>query len=400
MDNKKKLTQYKKEVKEELKSILQWWINYAVDKEDGGFYGSIDNSNHPQLTGLKGVVLNSRVLWTFSAAYSQNPATSYKEMATRAFKYLLQHFRDKEYAGVFWSVDQKGHMKDGRKQVYGQAFCIYGMAAYYKVTQDKEALDFAKELYACIEKFSFDNNKGGYVEAFERDWKETGDLRLSDKDENEKKTMNTHLHIIEAYANLYTVWPDAGLKEKIKALLEYFDSYIINHKNNHLHLFMDENWNVRPSVISYGHDIEASWLLLECAELAGHDIYIDRFKKIAVELTEAALEGLDKDGGLWYEYDPGKDLLIQEKHSWPQAEAMVGFFNAFQLTGNNKYLAYSANSWSFIKDNICDKKNGEWFWGIYEDKTLMEKEKAGFWKCPYHSTRACMEIIKRVDALN
>jgi len=392
-----KLLQYRSEVNGELEAILSWWSEYMIDEEDGGFKGSVKNDNLPDTSADKGIVLNSRILWTFSSAYSFTKEKTYLGIATRAFEYILHHFIDHKHGGVFWSVDAKGERKNAKKQVYGLAFTIYGMAEYFKVTGEGEALHLAKDLYERIEQYSFDDSKGGYIEAFSDDWSAIGDLRLSEKDDNEKKTMNTHLHIIEAYANLYTVWPDKKLREKIAALLELFDRYIINKANHHLHLFMDEGWNVRSSLISFGHDIEAAWLLLECAEATGYQSYIDQYKKISVELTGVAMQGLDTDGGLWYEYDPAKDHWTREKHSWPQAEAMVGFFNAWQLTGDEKYLQYSQDSFDFIKTHIKDHEKGEWFWGIEEDGTVMQKEKAGFWKCPYHSSRACMEIMKRVD---
>jgi mannobiose 2-epimerase len=207
--------------------------------------------------------------------------------------------------------------------------------------------------------------------------------------------MNTHLHIIEAYADLYTVWQDERLLESIKHLLDVFEQHFIDDKTFHLHLFMDEHWVSRSSLISYGHEIEAAWLLLECAEITGNEHYVSRFKELSVRLAEAAAEGLDADGGLWYEYEPGKNELIKEKHSWPQAEAMIGFLNAYQLTGNERYLHYFTGIWGFVKQYIKDNKNGEWFWGVHEDHSVMQKEKAGFWKCPYHNSRACMEILKR-----
>jgi mannobiose 2-epimerase len=388
---------YHTEVFNELSSILDYWMNNTVDKKQGGFFGKVDNNNIPDPDAPKGVVLNSRILWTFSAAYLGEKKQPWLDIASRAYKYIVDYFIDRKYGGVYWSVGSKGAMLDTRKQIYGLAFCIYGLSEYYKASGEKIALYLAQDLFEHIEKYSFDQKNGGYLEAFTQGWKLLDDLRLSEKDENEKKTMNTHLHIIEAYANLFTVWPTKKLQEKITHLLEIFERHFIDPKTSHLHLFMDENWNVRSSLISYGHDIEAAWLLLECAETSGNVNYIDRFKELSIRLTDAAAEGLDKDGGLWYEYDPGKDHLIKEKHSWPQAEAMIGFFNAYQLTGDEKYLHYSFNSWKFIKQCIKDNSKGEWFWGVNEDYSLMHKEKAGFWKCPYHNTRACMELIKRIQ---
>lgn len=395
-DIQSKLFLYKAEMETELSLILNWWMHYMIDEQNDGFYGTVANDNEPAVSE-KGVVLNSRILWTFSAAHIFSRKGEYLKIAKRAFTYIERNFIDYRYGGVFWSVDTKGKMKDGRKQVYGLAFCIYGLAEYYKASDDNTALIIAKDLYNIIEQYSFDKKHGGYIEAFTREWYNSGDLRLSDKDDNEKKTMNTHLHIVEAYANLYTVWPDDVLRQKIESLLEYFDNYIINKKNHHLNLFMDDEWNVRSSLISFGHDIEAAWLLQECAETIHHTSYTSRYKELAIQLADAAAEGIDTiDGGLWYENDQAENHLIKEKHWWPQAEAMVGFFNAWQISGNEKYLYHSIGCFEFVKKYMKDKEKGEWFWGIEPGGSIMKKEKAGFWKCPYHNSRACMELIKRI----
>jgi len=390
------LERYRQEVTTELEAILHYWAVYTVDEQQGGFYGSVSSDNIPDPVAPKGIVLNSRILWTFSAAYSLKKDPSQLALATRAFDYIIDHFIDKEHGGVFWSVDAQGCMLDGRKQIYGLAFCIYGLAEYYKAAGNAAALQTAKQLVDLIERYSLDKEKGGYIEAFTREWEPVSDLRLSEKDDNERKTMNTHLHIVEAYANLYRVWPDTGLREKITGLLDIFDTYIINKDTHHLNLFLDDDWTVKSSLQSFGHDIEAAWLLQECAEIISSREYTDRFKQLAIQLADAAAEGLDSDGGLWYEYEPARNHWIREKHSWPQAEAMVGFFNAWQLTGEEKYLRYSLQSWDFVKRYIKDTINGEWYWGVYADYSVMSKEKAGFWKCSYHSSRACMEVSKRI----
>lgn len=395
-NEKRDLLRFKNELISELNAILAYWEKYTVDDQQGGFYGSVNNDNIPVGMAPRGIVLYSRILWTFSAAYRFTRKESHLVMATRAFNYILQHFMDHEYGGVWWSLDHEGKMLDGRKQIYGLAFCIYGLSEYYKVTHEEAVIYQAKQLFEKIEQYSLDREQGGYIEAFNRSWKPMQDLRLSEKDDNEKKTMNTHLHIIEAYVNLYSVWPDKLLRERIINLLELFNSRIVNKETYHLNLFMNEDWEVKSSLQSYGHDIEAAWLLQECAEIAGDKLYIDHFRKLAKKLADAAAEGLDNDGGLWYEYVPDQRELIREKHWWPQAEAMIGFFNAWQLTGEKKYLNHALKSWEFIKTYIKDNKNGEWYWGVYADYSVIQKDKAGFWKCPYHNGRACLELIRRI----
>lgn len=389
------LTKYKKELDDELSDILIYWIQHTLDRKKGGFYGAVDFNNKPDKKASKGIVLNSRILWTFSAATLYG-LEEYEVIADRAFDYIKEHFFDTEYGGVYWSVNATGTVKEYKKQIYGLAFCIYGLSEYYKLSKNPEALKMSIELFSLIEKHSYDELNGGYVEAFTRDWKEIDDLRLSEKDANEKKTMNTHLHIIEAYANLYEVWKDDLLKEKIKDLLRIFQEKIIDPNSDHLHLFMDEQWNVKSSSYSFGHDIEAAWLLLECAQTIDDAEEIDLFKKQAVLLSEAASEGLDQDGGLFQEENFKKNILQKEKHWWPQAEAMVGFFNTWEITGDFSWLLKSIKSWEFVDQHLKDVKNGEWFWGLDEKGDLIKEDKAGFWKCPYHNARACMEVISRI----
>lgn len=281
------LQQYRREMQDELSSILLYWQRYTIDKINGGFWGKINNENIADATAAKGVVLNARILWAFSAAYNFTKNKTYLLTAERAFTYIVRHFKDDNCGGVFWSVNYKGEMQDSRKQIYGIAFTLYGISEYYLATKNKEALQFAKELFFTIEKQSFDTKQNGYFEAFARDWKTLQDLRLSAKDANASKTANTHLHIVEAYANLYVVWKDEILKQRIENLLFLFDTYFISKQTNHLVLFFDDEWNEQPDVVSFGHDIEAAWLLLRCANIIKNKQWIQVYKKKAKALTDA-----------------------------------------------------------------------------------------------------------------
>ena len=388
---------FKQEITVELASILQYWMSHTVDETNGGFIGRIDNENTIYTQAPKGSVLNARILWAFSAAYRITNNKSYLKMAQRAYTYIQDHFIDQEYGGVFWSVDYKGNPLDTKKQIYAMAFTLYACSEYFQITAIEEAKQTAIKLYELIQEYSYDDKRGGYWEAFARNWEPMEDIRLSDKDANEKKTMNTHLHILEAYTNLYRIWPDKKLAVHQRGLLADFMQHILNSSTGHLHLFFDENWEVKGDTISYGHDIEASWLLLEAAEVLKDTTLITQCRQVAVKMAGAVLEGIDTDGGLWYEYEPATAQLVRQKHWWPQAEAMIGFVNAWQISKEEKYLQYALNSWQFIKQYILDKEKGEWFWGIQEDQSNMkEEDKVGIWKCPYHNARACMEIMKRL----
>ena len=392
---------YKEELENEIKNILHYWMTYTIDKENGGFYGKLDSNNSVDNDAPKGSVLNSRILWTFSSTYNHIADKKYLEVADRAFNYIVNYFIDKKHGGVYWTVDSKGKPLDTKKQIYALAFALYGLSEYALASQSQQAKKMALELYHTIEQYSHDTKNDGYIEAFTREWQEIKDLRLSNKDANERKSMNTHLHVLEAYACLYRIWPDEGLRKNMQVLIHLFLEHIIDPRTNHLVLFFDDDWQVRSDIISYGHDIEAAWLILEAAEMIGDEELVTKVKEKAVKIAEAARHGLDHDGGLWYEYEIERKHLVKEKHWWPQAEAMVGFFNAWQLTGNETYFFDSFNNWRFVKNKILDKERGEWLWGIKEDDSTMQGEdKVGIWKCPYHNTRACLEIINRIKSIN
>jgi mannobiose 2-epimerase len=392
------LDTYKKELTNELGNILNYWMNNTVDEQDGGFYGKIDNNNNVIPASPKGSILNARILWSFSATYNQNPDERYLQMANRAYQYIIKYFIDAEFGGVYWSVDHMGNPLGTKKQVYASAFTIYALSEYYKASGIAEAKKYAVDLYKLLVDKSYDKERTGYLEAFTKEWQPIADLRLSAKDANEKKSMNTHLHVLEAYATLYSIWPEEDLRVQIETLINNFLDHIINSETNHLVLFFDEDWNKKSGTVSYGHDIEATWLLLEAAEAIGHHELIEKVKQQCIKISEATKKGLDTDGGLWYEYEPAEDHLIKEKHWWVQAEAMVGFYNTWQINNNEEYLDLSLRNWAFVKQHLLDMKNGEWFWGIYANGDVMKTEdKAGIWKCPYHNSRACIELIKRIS---
>jgi mannobiose 2-epimerase len=392
-----KLELLKAEVKEELvNNILPFWMTKMIDSKDGGFLGRIDGYGRVQNDADKGCVLNARILWTFSAAYRILKNPEYLKIAERSKNYLLNHFFDKEYGGAFWLLDHKGDMKDGKKQIYAQAFAIYGLSEFYRISNDRNCLEKAIELFRLIEKYSFDNKLDGYFEAFSREWGTIGDLRLSDKDANEKKTMNTHLHVLEAYTNLYRVWQDDSLKKQLRGLINVFTEKIVNSQTFNLNMFFDEEWNDKTDLISYGHNIESSWLIYEAAVVLGDKNVIEKVKNICIKIAESSKEGLMADGSMIYEKFFRTGHIDTDRHWWVQAETVVGFLNAFTLSGKEEYLNISLKTWRFINENLVDPKNGEWYWSV--DKNLqpnLRDDKAGFWKCPYHDSRMCLEIIER-----
>jgi mannobiose 2-epimerase len=392
-----KLLKLKEELTAELSNnILPFWMYQAIDIDQGGFLGHIDFSGQADPLAPKGGILNARILWTFSSASRILKNPEYLKMAQRSYAYVVDHFLDKKHGGTYWEVDYLGERLNTKKQIYALAFTIYGLVEYYMASGDDQALKYAISLYRDIERHSFDDKNNGYFEAFTREWEPIEDLRLSAKDQNESKTMNTHLHILEAYTNLYRVWKDDELKAKLKNLIELFQNKFVN-ENGNLNLFFDDEWNLKSDLISFGHDIESSWLIQEAAEVLGDKSLIEKSKILAVKIAKENLKGIDEDGGLYYEYFPSTGEWDMDKHWWPQGEAMVAYLNAYQISNDKKYLETALNSWSFIQKYIVDKENGEWHWSVNKEGKPSENDvKAGFWKCPYHNGRACLEVITRL----
>jgi mannobiose 2-epimerase len=379
-----------------LSNILPFWLKYAVDDEYGGFRGQIANDLTIDSQAAKGVILNARILWTFSKAFRVYANPVYLEAARRAYEYLVRFFWDGEFGGVYWMVDYLGRPLDTKKRIYAQAFSVYALAEYYHATGDAEVLARALRLVEVIEAAGHDVTHGGYFETYEQDWSLATDQRLSEVDMDEKKSMNTHLHMLEAYAKLLRLHEDATVRLRLRELIEIFLDHIIDPANHHFILFFDEQWNRRSNVISFGHDIEGSWLLCEAAEVLGDSALLERVQTVAVKMAQAVQdEGLDSDGGLMYEADP-TCIIDSDKHWWPQAEAVVGFLNAYELSGRPQFLESAQRSWAFIEERIIDHEHGEWFWLVSKDGAPgNEKDKVGPWKCPYHNTRTCIEVMER-----
>jgi len=382
------------------KYILPFWRNHSMDHESGGFFGQINNDMSIVREAEKGLILNARILWTFSAVYKKFNQKPDLELAHRAYNYINSYFNDSHYGGYYWSLNRDGSPKETKKQIYAQAFVIYALSEYYKITGDHLILKKAIDLFHLIEENSFDKMKNGYIEARSREWKEMADIRLSEKDMNEKKSMNTHLHILEAYANLYLVWKDPFLKKQLENLIRLFAGKIIDQNDSHQILFFDDDWNPRSSIISFGHDIETSWLLHKAALISENLELMNSITQLSIRMCEAIKKGLSPKGALYYESDRKRKHQEHEIEWWAQAEGVVGYLNAYSLTRNPDYLDIALGMTRFIENYIVDKKNGEWFFRVTEEgEPILSHEKAGFWKCPYHNTRMCLELLHRIDLI-
>ena len=392
---------WKQKLESELKeNILSFWIRQTQDLENGGFYGYISNDNTIKKDAPKGLIPNARILWTFSAAARYWNKDKYINMANRAYNYILKHFIDDEYGGAYWMLDFRGQPIDKKKKSYGQAFLIYGLSEYYRATESEKALNLAKDYFDLIENKIYDQEIGGYIETFNRDWSISEDARLSEKDMDEKISMNNHLHILEAYTTLLRVWKTALLEERLSQLIRIFLEHIISSDNFHLNLFFDENWNVKSETISYGHDIECSWLLLEAAQVLGDAELIDEVEAVVPKMVDVTIqEGINDNGAVYYE-KKGTGEIVRDIDWWPQAETVVGLVNAYQITGQTEYLEQGAKTWQFIEENVVNKEYGEWYNKITPDgEPYSDCGKVSIWKGPYHNARACMELIDRLERI-
>ena len=416
----------KREMQDVLENnILRFWLDQMMDYEHGGFYGRMDGNGELHKDAEKGAILNARILWAFSAAFRVLKHPEYLEAATRAKDYIIEHFIDQEYGGVYWSVDCEGNPLDTKKQFYAIGFMIYGLTEYARATGDREALDYALDLYDCIEEHAFDREHNGYIEACTREWGRIEDMRLSDLDANYPKSQNTHLHIIEPYTNLLRCLKESQAQEScdyvsaigsvlpvgisvppqtisevegaLRNLVDIFTEKILNKETNHLDLFFGMDWTRGAGHLeSYGHDIECSWLLHEAALVLGDQQVLNKVEPIVQAVAQASAKGLRPDGSLIHEANLDTGYVDDDLHWWVQAENVVGWYNIWQHFGDEEALNRAEKCWHYIKKQLIDYEHGEWYWSRHANGLLNTKDdKAGFWKCPYHNSRMCLEIIER-----
>lgn len=387
----------------QLNSITDWWLKHSLDTQQGGFWGEIDFVGNPVREANKGIILNSRILWFFSKRCLFEPDFENKNecraAADRAFQYLLDRFDDKDHGGAVWELTADGTLINGKKQIYALCFCLYAFITYYRLTSNPVALSKSLEYFHLIETHARDRDLGGYFEAFSQQWQVLDDVRLSEVDKNAPKTMNTHLHLLEAYTALHSTEPNAETEEALRNTIDLFCDYFIDQQNGHLRLFFDAQWNKLSSQISYGHDIEASWLLWEAVEALADPALLARLKPIILKMADACeREGIGSAGQLCDEYEPETDHRSETGVWWVQAEALVGFLNAFKLSGDQRFRDAYEKIWSYIKIHHIDEIAGEWHWlSSANEVDIRSQYKAGFWKAPYHNGRAMMEICKLFD---
>lgn len=399
-------------------NILPFWIHFQ-DEENGGFYGRMTGDGVIDKEASKGGILNARILWSFSASYRVLGKPECLAAATRAKDYILEHFLDPVYGGTYWELDYKGNPIDTKKQFYALGFMLYGMSEYVRALRQRpdvsvsesdiqKVLDVCISLFTSIEEHSLDEVYNGYIEACTREWGEIADMRLSELDANYPKSQNTHLHIIEPYANFYRVLKEEPssvlpvllkVETSLRNLIDIFCDKILNLETHHLDLFFEMDWTRGAGWLeSYGHDIECSWLLHEAALVLGDKEVLAKVEPIVQLVAKASEKGLNPDGSMTHEANLDTGYVDADRHWWVQAETVVGFYNIYQHFGDEEALQKALRCWQYIKDNLIDHELGEWYWSRDPERNINRKDDhAGFWKCPYHNSRMCLELIERTN---
>ena len=399
--NKRLLRDLRRRIEEVLmENIVPFWLAYSVDEENDGFWGRVSNENVPVRNAPKGLILNSRILWTFSVLYQKYREEKFLVMAERAWQYLLKYFWDGRFGGMYWLVNAFGDVVDDKKKMYGQAFTIFAMSEYVKVTGKKNVLQRAIDIFELMLRHNYDRVNGGFLEASGRDWSAVADMRLSEKDLNAEKSMNTHLHIMEAFTAFYRIWPDAMLKNLLTEVTQNFLQHVFNEQTGHLNLFFDRQWQVLSKAISFGHDIEASWLLQETLNVLNDETLSEQGKRVAEQLAENTLrDGMSADYAIFKEkMDDG--FLVPVLEWWQQAEAAVGFAYAYLLTGRDYFWEAAVKAWNFIEKHLINEQYGEWYYEVdIKGRPNLNSYKVSEWKGPYHNSRACIELLKCVAKL-
>lgn len=396
----------REEVKQELvHHLIPFWEKMR-DEKYGGYYGYVDFGLHVDKFYEKGCILNSRILWFFSNAYLTLGEKRLLENAKHAYEFLRKYCWDTKYGGVFWSVTFDGKIADDTKHTYNQAFAVYALSSYYEASKDREAQELALRLFHRMEGICIDEY--GYLEAFTRDWRPEDNEKLSENGLLADKTMNTLLHVLEAYTELFQVSKDASVRDAVYRSLRIFREKVYRGDTQQLEVFFDKEMRTISDLYSYGHDIEASWLLDRAvqvlldnkqehqnqqeAELLAETL------KYTTQIAERIAERALCEGAMNNECFHG--VADTTRVWWVQAEAMVGFYNCYQKTGNSDFLKITEELWDYIKQHLIDRREGaEWYWDLNQSgKPVSQKPIVEPWKCPYHNGRMCMEIIRRTEA--
>jgi cellobiose epimerase len=382
----------------ELDQLGRWWSEVALDPS-GGFYGEVGLDNCPVVQAPRGLIQNARILYFFSQLAVFSGLERYRFAATHAYDYIQAHFTDSEFGGYYWSVDASGRKLDPRKHLYAQAFMLYALVAFYQMTQNPLHVQQAMRLFALIEQHGLERTFGGYLEAFGESWGGLDDTRLSELEPPAAKTMNTHLHLMEAYSALACCSKDPKVTAALAQLVTWFCQHIVNADSGHVRMFMSLQWQDMSKRISFGHDIEASWLLYKALQACGDEDLSWRFEHLPMHLARVSLDqAWSPCGGIRDEQEIESATFPENRTWWTQSEALVGYLYAWKLSGDERFAQRALAVWQFIGDHHRDSIHGEWFWFSSLDIALIDRNyKSGFWKCPYHNGRALLEACQMLS---
>ncbi len=381
------------EIRQELvNGIIPFWKGFR-DDEYGGYYGYMDFDLNVDRKYERSCILNSRILWFFSSAYKVLEDVSLLDEAKHAYEFLLKYCLDKKDGGSFWSVTYNGAPLDTTKHTYNQAFTIYGLSAYYDVSGDEDALKLALSLYELIEKKMRDED--GYLEAFDREFKPVSNEKLSENGTEATRSMNTLLHVMEGYTELYRVSGDSRVRKSLYEVLDIVDKKIYNPKLHRQECFFDKEYNSLVNLYSYGHDIEAAWLINRTTDILCDPELSEKIGKITDDLVSAVYKVAFDGRSIPVEAENG--IVKEDRVWWVQAEAINGFLDAYERHPEKKeYLNAAKALWDYIKEVIIDKREGsEWYWYVDAEGVPAKEPIVEPWKCPYHNGRMCLEVITR-----
>ncbi len=386
--------------KDHLKNDLIPFWNKLRDNANGGFYGYVGDDLSVDEKADKGVILNSRILWFYSSSYRLLGDPAVLDMAAHAYRFLTEKCHDKENGGVYWSMKYDGTPSDDTKHTYNQAFAIYALTAYYDASGDRSALELAYKFYDLIENVCRD--EGGYLEAFLRDFRPDSNEKLSENGVIAERTMNTLLHVLEAYTELYRVDRQERVGEAMRRIISQFVDDVYNPERGILDVFFDRDFNSIIDLESYGHDIEASWLIDRSCDVLGDAELTARIRPVTRTLAEVTYRNA-YDSQLHALYNEcEKGVVDRQKVWWVQAESTVGFYNAWQNNPDLTELKQAAEDiWQFVQDKIIDRRCGEWIENLLPDGSVdNHRGIVHLWKCPYHNGRMCIEMANRLSENN
>lgn len=389
------------EMKKHLKEVIIPFWKSLKDDEYGGFYGYLDFDLNLDKKAIKGCILNSRITWFFSQAYlvlkdNGEIDESLLAMAKHGFEFMEQYCMDQESGGIYWSMNYDGTPNETIKHTYNQAFSIYALSAFYEASGNPKALEMAMKLFELIETKCRD--EGGYLESFDRDFHLIDNEKLSENGVMAERTMNTLLHVFEAYTELFKVTQESKIKDKLCWMMDLFADKMYNPELHRQEVFFDKNYNTLLDLHSYGHDIETAWLIDRGVEVVGLETYEEKMTPITADLTRQIFQVAFNGESLHNECEKG--VVNTSRIWWVQAESVVGFLNGYQKDPDRvEYMTAAKKQWNYIKEYMIDRRNGsEWFWEVdVNGQPTSKKPIVEPWKCPYHNGRMCLEVIRRAN---